>query len=252
MLDPLRARLLRLLRVPSSPDTPAGSTGSAQVFHASRNFYRWSVIRWAVVQLALVLGLNAEIIFTRLMLSRNAAVPPWVRFSLINAAVPPWVRFSLIILEAISVVAFLAQFAVTYFALRIGFEMRWYIVTDRSLRIRSGVWSVEELTMTFANIQQITVNRGPLQGLLGIADVQVLSAGGGGGGKPGEKDSHGHAGRFQGVDNADSIRDLILERLRHYKDAGLGDTDDTPPVLTAAKEVLNETRRLRISMTSSE
>lgn len=239
MLDPLRALLLRWLRVPPSPDTPAGSTGSAQVFHAGRKFYTWSVIRWAVVQLALVLGLNAAIISISLMLSKNAAVPGWVRFGLVT-------------LEAIAAVVFLAQFALTYFALRLGFEMRWYIVTDRSLRIRSGVWSMEELTMTFANIQQITVKRGPLQGLLGIADVQVLSAGGGGCGKPGEKDSDGHAGRFQGVDNADSIRDLILERLRQYKDAGLGDTGDTPPVLTAAKEVLNETRRLRIAMTSRE
>jgi uncharacterized membrane protein YdbT with pleckstrin-like domain len=188
------------------------------------------------VQAALALS-AATFGFIRLLLARNVAVPGLV-------------RSGLIVLEGMVVVGFLVQFALTYFALRLAYEMRWYIVTDRSLRIRSGVWSVEELTMTFANIQQITVKQGPLQGMLGIADVQVLSAGGSGGDGPGEKGSSGHAGHFRGVENADAIRDLILERLRRYKDSGLGDAGETQTTLAAAKEVLNETRLLHTAVTS--
>ena len=77
--------------------------------------------------------------------------------------------------------------------------------------------------MSFANLQQVVVTQGPLQRLLGLADVRVQSAGGGGDThEKGGGDSL-HTGVFHGVDNAGEIRDLILERLRHFRETGLGD-----------------------------
>jgi uncharacterized membrane protein YdbT with pleckstrin-like domain len=108
--------------------------------------------------------------------------------------------------------------------------MRWYIVTDRSLRIREGILRVREMTLTFANVQNITVRQGPLQRILGLADVVVRTAGGGG-----SSETHGgggtvgesmHVGKLRAVDNAVEVRDLILERLRRWRDSGLGDPDD--------------------------
>jgi uncharacterized membrane protein YdbT with pleckstrin-like domain len=145
----------------------------------------------------------------------------------------------------------------TFLALRWTYELRWYMVTDRSLRIRRGVWNVEELTMTFANIQEIRVKSGPVQNLLGIADVEVRAAGGGAGaGEYGE--SRGHKAVFEGVDNANEIRDLITDRLRAYRDSGLGFpgermTASVPAVraqipessVAAANRVLEEARALR-------
>jgi hypothetical protein len=88
-----------------------------------------------------------------------------------------------------------------------------------------------------------------LQRLLGIADLEVTSAGGGSGKKGSRSSQNAHAGSFQGVDNADAIRDLILERLRLYRDAGLGDPDEareqSPGALEAAQEALVEARELR-------
>ena len=79
--------------------------------------------------------------------------------------------------------------------------------------------------MTYGNIQEIRVTAGPLQHLLGLADVEVQAAGGGG-----EKhDRKGHVGHFEGVSNAAAIRDLIVERLRHYRDSGLGDAPVVRP-----------------------
>jgi hypothetical protein len=69
-----------------------------------------------------------------------------------------------------------------------------------------------------------------LQKVLGIADVQVSTAGGGGSvhaeGK-GVASANRHTALFEGVSNAPEIRDLILDRLKRYRDAGLGDPDDT-------------------------
>ncbi len=169
------------------------------------------------------------------------------------------------IAKGISLAVYLVQLPITYLILRLDYEQRWYLVTDRSLRLRSGVWSVRELTMSFANLQQITVSQGPLQRFLGLADVCVQSAGGGGAmaGHGGAQHASLHSGIFHAVENAHEIRDLIVERLRRFREAGLGDPEETrhaaamssvgtPGVavvgaetLAAARELLDEVRRFR-------
>ena len=163
-------------------------------------------------------------------------------------------------IKIIGVLVYLAQIPLTYVVRRLDYEMRWYLVTDRSLRLRYGVWQVSEATMSFANIQQVIVCQGPLQRLLGLADVRVTSAGGGGGGHYNHGEADMHAGLFHSVSNATEIRNLIQERLRRFREAGLGDPDDkpvadfpAPPVsdgnkaaaLSAAREVADEARALR-------
>ncbi len=174
----------------------------------------------------------------------------------------PWWVFPLInLIEYGGVLLYLVQIPVTYAMVRLDYEQRWYIVTDRSLRIRSGLATVLESTMSFANLQQVAVTQGPLQRLLGLADVKVRSAGGGEEeGNPHAQDTL-HTGVFHGVANAPEIRDLILERLRQFRQTGLGDPDDshtdttgpsatvTPSdALSAARESLTEARALRQSL----
>jgi len=174
--------------------------------------------------------------------------------------IPAWALVLLVAAEIIGVVLFLIQFVATFVAVRLGYDQHWYIVTDRSLRIRTGLLRVQESTMSFANLQQVDVSQGPLQRLLGLADVRVQSAGGGGHSSEdaasGAADSL-HTGVFHGVANAPEIRDLILERLRQFRAAGLGDPDDPnttprPPAtpapadtLLAARELLAEATALR-------
>lgn len=180
---------------------------------------------------------------------------------------PAW-SFPLIwAFKVIGLLLYLVQIPFTYAVRRLDFELRWYIVTDRSLRIRTGIWNVQELTMSFANLQQVVVTQGPLQGFLGLADVRVQSAGGGSGGERARKGSEDslHTAVFHSVENAPEVRDLILERLRKFRASGLGDPDDhhdqvptvvPPPVaapgaagtLEAARELLAEARALRRSL----
>jgi len=141
---------------------------------------------------------------------------------------------------------------------RLDFEKRWYLVTDRSLRVREGVVNVREMTITFANIQNISISQGPIQRLIGIADLRVDTAGGGP--SRGDKKEGGeslHTVRFRGVDNANEIRELITERLRGLKDSGLGDRDEMlasrqgaisstePAVISALRELAAEAAALR-------
>lgn len=171
---------------------------------------------------------------------------------------PAWVFPLLWVAKIGGFLVYLGQIPLTYAVRRLDFELRWYMVTDRSLRLRHGVWRVSESTMSFANVQQVTVTQGPLQRLLGLADLKVQSAGGGSvhaAGKQAGDDMH--VGLFRHVTNAAEIRDLILERLRRFRESGIGDPDDakgltaeTPPAekgpaLEAARELLAEARAWR-------
>lgn len=237
----LKSAVFRFLRVPHEPTPPAGSPASVRTFRASRRFFQLNLLRWLLGQtLALIFLVGVLIVEFKVDLGK-ATVP-------------------LRVAEGIALVSFLIQLPFSFLLIRFDYDLRWYIVTDRSLRIRHGLFTIRELTMAFPNIQQISIRQGPLQRLLGIADLEVRTAGGGGQG-PGDSHgggtSSGHCGYFRGVDNAYDLRDLILERLRFWRESGLGDPDekshlpsrgqvrlDDPATLTAAREVLEEVRLL--------
>ena len=84
--------------------------------------------------------------------------------------------------------------------LRLNFEKRWYVVTDRKLRVQEGVVHVREMTITFANIQNISVEQGPVQRMLDIADLKVETAGGGLYRNPKHPGQNMHAAFFRGID----------------------------------------------------
>jgi len=229
-LSGLERALLALLKVPEAPEPPDGSPDSIRVFRAGRNYYLWSIIMWALA--VLVAGFAVAGLSVPLFIATRRA-PEWGRIAAAAALVLVWA-------------AYLTTAAITLLSRRMNYGLRWYIVTDRSLRIRSGIFHMSELTMTYSNVQEIRVKSGPLQLLLGIADVEVQAAGGGGDGQHGG----GHAGRFNGVANAPEIRDLIVERLRQYRDSGLGEpthvaASQPAADLAAAKSVLDEARALR-------
>lgn len=233
----IREILVEVLRVPPEPHVPPGAQ-LVRTFNAARNFLSYQRLVWLLRQLGTLVGL----------IGATAAIQEISREELITRV---WT-----ILEAFAWVTFLIQIPLTYLVMRIDYQMRWYIVTDRSLRIREGVWRVREKTMTFANIQNITVRQGPVQRLLRIADLEVRTAGGGAmrNEQKGRLRDDLHLGYFRGVDNAAAIRDLILDRVRRHRDSGLGDPDEPLPVSDAsdaARELLAEVRLLRSALTSS-
>lgn len=171
--------------------------------------------------------------------------------------VPDWLLVVAKIAEFGAIAFFVIQIPVTFALVRLEFEQHWYIVTDRSLRIRNGLVALQESTMSFANLQQVEVKQGPLQRWLGLADLHVRSAGGGSDHAEGQTGDSLHRGVFHCVENASEIRDLILERLRLFRQSGLGDPDDhqvesaqPPPgdALAAAQELLTEARALRMQL----
>lgn len=215
MIDAARSLLLRLLRVPPEPAPPEGSEGSLRVFRAAPAYFKYRLVGWVLGSAWLLFGA----VFALTAVARGLSDAPTLVRSVISA------------MEILGLIALVGSIVVSLATLRLDWEMRWYMVTDRSLRIREGIWNVHEMTMTFANIQNISISQGPLQRLFGIADLRVQSAGGGGSMQPEGKGSDGqgrdlHVGWFRGVDDPQAIRDLVLARLKALRDSGLGDHDD--------------------------
>jgi membrane protein YdbS with pleckstrin-like domain len=273
-----RPWVLRVLRVPRDPQPPAGSPESLRVFRAGKSYYRMRLLVWCLRQVGVLLAFAFGLIFFHAwVLNPPDFLHNFGPFKFV-AQNPEFVQrwhigTWILVAEIVGLIIALLQIPFTYAMVRMDYEYRWYLVTDRSLRIRSGLTNIRETTFSYANIQQIVVNQGPLQRFLGLADVIVTTAGGGGGGQqaaqnqPGQHVEPLHQGIFHAVDNAEEIRDLITARLRLHRSAGLGEFGDSedvvplptavaprtclpPPLvstqaLEAARELLGETRALR-------
>ncbi len=251
-----RSRLLGWLRVPPEPAAPAGDE-HVRIFRAAPNYFRYRLCLWSARQAVGIVGLLAYLGFVTRLAPEFG--PPALRVGPLRLT-QDTILTLLMLAEIGGIAVYAVQVAASAAILRLDFEQRWYLVSNRSLRIREGLVRLQEKTMTFANVQHVGIRQNPIQRWLGIADVEVRTAGGG----AGDKDQHSsgsdlHLAYLRGVDDATAIRDVIRERLKQHGDAGLGDPDDAPErarrpgpgatALTAAARALrDEASALRQAM----
>ncbi|MFQ5528263.1 MAG: PH domain-containing protein [Thermoanaerobaculia bacterium] len=260
----MRERLLRFLRVPERPEPPPGAGDELETFRATRGFFHYSILMWFPKQIAAFTGLLFSLSFFGAMGGSDwdfidAAAWDRVMDKIGEADIGlAWLRFDLtniiLFFEALAIGAFAAQLIFTGLFLKLSWELRWYMVGERSLRLRHGLWKVREQTMSVANIQNMIVRQGPLMRFFGFSDLEVHTAGGGSGGSSNEdptqqKDSF-HVGRFRGLENASVLRDKIRARIQVVqsgkREPMAVDTVDEPGDLAgAAQELLGEARALR-------
>jgi len=251
MMDAFRRWCESVLRIPPDPEPPPGDEATARVFRAAPAYFKLLMLIWAVSNVAIIgfftfsFGIGAVIAIVNLKRQPGAG------------AVAGFLGFCLLL--AVCLIAFQAIFRLA--VMRLLFEKRWYVVTDRSLRVREGVVLVREMTVSFANIQDVAVTQGPIERMLGLSNVRVTTAGGGGGhGNHKQAGPNLHQAWFRGIDNAEEVRSLILERLRALKDSGLGHHEEqssptapavpTVAVRDALRAVLEEARALRRSVSA--
>ena len=129
-----------------------------------------------------------------------------------------------VVLAPLFVVAIVAPDILAYVALHLRYDTTWYVMSSRSIRLRRGIWDIRETTITFENVQNVAFIQGPLQRHFGIANLIVQTAGGGGGGgNPQQGQASPHTGMIEGIADAERIRDVIMNRVRQSRRAGLGD-----------------------------
>ena len=190
-------------RVPSGPPSPPGRLDEeSRSYRPSDGFLRYLKLKFWLV----------------LVIVDVAIFAGWLALFVFRPKLALW-------LAPVAVAIAVVPDVIAYIAIHLRYDTTWYVFTDRSLRIRRGIWIIHETTITFENIQNVAVNSGPLERYFGIANVTVDTAGGGQAHKEkgGHQAANYHQGLIEGIDNANEIRTQILMRVRRSRSAGLGD-----------------------------
>lgn len=240
MFDALEKPVLAFLRLPErQPDPPPGGYRAMQVFRASPKWLSYRLLLFWMGAALAAAALSAA------MIASVVSVQIWAAG----------------VVGVVSLAVFVVL-AFTWFCVRVEWKLRTYVVTDRSLRVREGAWVFREMTLTYANVQNVQVLQGPLQRVFGIQDLRVDTAGGGGTMKGEGHGTSGHSVTLAGLENAHEVRDRILAYVKVAgRGSGLGDLDDpehargattaiaaTPDVLDALRGLKGSASALRTSV----
>ena len=218
-----RETVLDLMKVPHEPAPPPG--GHTRIFRAAPNYFYFKLAVWIASQAMFVAGL----VFVLFIVTQRT-----------GPHFPRPVAIALTVLEAGGLVVVIARIVFGYPIVLLDYELRWYMISDRAIRIREGIITVREKTIALANVQNVSVKQGPLQRFFGIADVEVRTAGGGSGPRQHKKQTLAdemHVGHFRGVDNAAELRDIVMAAVRQRKDSGVGDPEEEDPATALVGEL---------------
>ncbi len=148
--------LVRWLRVPEEPpELPGSRHGQVDVFLPAPAYLRY--LRCEAVLTAILIALVAAAAGVVMLLAGKVGVG-WM-----TLGVAPVVLLIGVMLALLA---------------RLRFRTMWYALTDRSLRARHGLWTIHEVTITYENVQNVSVTQGPLMRLFGIWKLDIQTAGG--------------------------------------------------------------------------
>jgi uncharacterized membrane protein YdbT with pleckstrin-like domain len=205
VIDLLIAIFQPLLKISHLPPPVPHGAADVRCFKASPRYLSY---RYLVTALGLV-----PVIVPCLLV--NGAL--W--FATTKTPVPRWVALLVTVVYGGAV---LLSAALAFVSARLDYEFHCYVSTDKSLRIRQGIWEQVEATLTYANVQNVRVVQGPLERFFGFASVVVETAGGS------AKPAQGKLprGTVRGIEHAAELRDQIMAKMRASRSTGLGDPDD--------------------------
>jgi membrane protein YdbS with pleckstrin-like domain len=192
--------LTNWFRVPRQPPTlPVTDDSVVTSFRPSDNYLRYLKVFFWIGCLAI------DICLAILWILIAIAVP------LVGLLITPLMLFIMIIPDVVA-----------YVAIHLKFDTTWYVLSNRSMRIRRGIWIIHETTITFENIQNVQLTQGPIERYFGFANLVVETAGGGASAE-GEAHGQAHQGIMVGLADASEVRDRIMAKVRQFQSAGLGD-----------------------------
>jgi len=83
------------------------------------------------------------------------------------------------------------------------------VLTRRDLKVRRGIWNVEEKSVPLEKITDLALHQGPLMRLFGIKGMRVETAG---------QSSAGALVNITGIDDVDDFRDAVLDQRDRVSD----------------------------------
>ena len=202
----IQRRLAEFLEVPlDAPEPPPGKASWTRSFRPAPAFLRYlqamALVRMGVV-LAVLLGFGAALV----------AATEGHPMAMVGTAVLALGMFGITVLDLMSV--------------RFRYDTTWYVMTDRAIRNRRGIWTIRENTVSFDNVQNVKLREGPVQRYLGIQDLVVETAASSGG--SGDQPAQAQSLRLEGVADGEELRSRITERMRLVQGRGLGASAPRP------------------------
>lgn len=198
----LWAFLSRWLRVPAEPpDLPAAPGEVVEKFRPDEGYLRYLKFWFWLVLLPMDL-------------------PVFIVWGILAATHWGW---ALTLLPVALVIAFLPD-VFAYISIHLKYDTTWYVMSDRSLRIRRGVATITEMTITFENVQNVKVEQGPVERHFGIGRVVVETAGvAATAGPKGHPSSGANQAVLIGVADLEGMKARVLQHVRRSRSSGLGD-----------------------------
>ncbi|MDX9719182.1 MAG: PH domain-containing protein [Myxococcota bacterium] len=141
-------------------------------------------------------------------------------------------------------------------AAQLRYDSTWYVMGERSLTLRRGIWTIHEMTVTFENVQNLKIVQGPVERYFGISKLLIETAGG----APVDPKTGLAPARplLEGIEQPERLRATILGKLRQSQNTGLGDEPEHEEQSSAfraehlqrLREIRDELRALRMPRNS--
>jgi uncharacterized protein len=110
----------------------------------------------------------------------------------------------------------LILFPVVYLPLHFKYQTLRYRFDEDGVSMSWGRFFQRETYLTYKRIQDIRVTRGLLQRWLGLSELELQTASGGGNAEM----------KIEGIRDADALRDFLYERMRGGRDEGGPDAEE--------------------------
>lgn len=218
----------RVLKLPAgNPPLPHGDPSKVETWNPDEGYLRYRLLGFFIgVVPGLLTGLGALSVGVLLLSSPETLMGLSRELERdLGKAGTGWLTFLGLAAIAFGLFTF-GSLVFQYVVLHLELDMLRYTLTDEALRLRRGVVQVDEVTLSFANIQNVKFNQGPVQRYFGIGDLIVETAGGGGfnpqAGAAGAQGMTHHQGLIKGISDPERMRDTIQARVRRFKGSGLG------------------------------
>ncbi len=249
----------RALALVWSPLSPPEAVAGAHIRHTlkpGRRALYWHLLQWAGAQLSALIGVVVTVTAFDYTVWLPNGVGQWVDIFSSWADATRWVpeewRW---VVPLVAIGGFIVQFPISLLSVWLNWRATWYVVTDQGVQLHHGMWTAHEDSMRFANIQQVMLNQGPVQRLLGLADVVLGTAGQRTTGEnDDDDDKRKQRGRFRDLEH-DQAQQLLTQVRAHLPGAEpalpAGPAPAPPPLpaaLDAARHALAEARALRAGL----
>lgn len=156
----------------------------------------------------------------RTAILREAPIKPQViRYQLWGAAI-------LLTLIVVGIPLIPIVLPIVYLVLKRYYARLEIVLTRRDLKVRRGIWNVEEKSIPLEKITDLALYQGPIMRLFDIKGMRVETAG---------QSSQGALVSIVGIDQVDDFRDAVLDQRDRISDWQEADDTTAKPVPATAE-----------------